>query len=136
MMTVSLCVVAYNEEKFLPNLLADLEKQTYPHDLTEIVLIDGKSSDNTKKIMLEFAQKETSFYSIQVLDNPQRVQAAGWNVAISCAKSDVIIRIDAHTHIPPTFTSKNMVLQEEGGYDTIVKNVDTYGHLVKVGYPT
>ncbi len=118
MMTVSLCVVAYNEEQFLPNLLTDLENQTYHHNLTEIVLIDGKSSDNTKNIMLEFAQRSTSFYSIQVLDNPQRVQAAGWNVAIANAKSDVIIRIDAHTHIPPEFTSKNMALQEKGEYVT------------------
>ena len=118
MMTVSLCVVAYNEEQFLPNLLNDLEKQTYPHNLTEIVLIDGNSSDKTKHIMKDFADKTNSFYSIQVLDNPKRIQAAGWNIAISNAKSDVIIRIDAHTHIPAEFTAKNMVLQEKGEYVT------------------
>lgn len=118
MMTVSLCVVAYNEEQFLPNLLRDLESQTYPHDLTEIVLIDGMSSDQTKQIMNDFAEKSTSFYSVQVLDNPDRVQAAGWNVAIANAKSDVIIRIDAHTHIPAEFTAKNMALQEKGEYVT------------------
>lgn len=118
MMTVSLCVVAYNEEQFLPNLLNDLEHQTYPHHLTEIVLIDGESTDMTKHIMEEFAQKATSFYSVQVLDNPQRVQAAGWNVAIANAKSDVIIRIDAHTHIPEEFTAKNMAWQEKGEYVT------------------
>ena len=61
MMTVSLCVVAYNEEAFLPNLLRDLEKQTYPHELTEIVLVDGNSSDKTKRIMEDFAQSATSF---------------------------------------------------------------------------
>lgn len=118
MMTVSLCVVAYNEEKFLPHLLKDLERQTYPRELTEIVLIDGMSSDKTKQIMEEFAEKQTSFYSVQVLDNPQRIQAAGWNVAIANAKSEVIIRIDAHTHIPEDFTAKNMVLQEKGEYVT------------------
>lgn len=118
MMTVSLCVVAYNEENFLPNLLNDLQNQTYPHNLTEIVLIDGNSTDKTKQIMLEFAKKTTSFYSVQVLDNPQRVQAAGWNIAIDNAKSDVIIRIDAHTHIPAEFTAKNMALQQKGEYVT------------------
>ncbi len=118
MMTVSLCVVAYNEELFLPNLLNDLVNQTYPHHLTEIVLIDGKSSDKTKEIMINFSQNAASFYSVQVLDNPQRIQAAGWNVAIANAKSDVIIRIDAHTHIPPEFTAKNMALQEQGEYVT------------------
>ncbi len=118
MMTVSLCVVAYNEEQFLPNLLKDLENQTYPHDLTEIVLIDGNSKDNTKQIMTDFAKNANSFYSVQVLDNPQRVQAAGWNIAIENAKSDIIIRIDAHTHIPAEFTAKNMALQEKGEYVT------------------
>lgn len=118
MMTVSLCVVAYNEELFLPNLLKDLENQTYPHDLTEIVLIDGVSTDKTKQIMTDFAKNANSFYSVQVLDNPQRVQAAGWNIAIDNAKSDVIIRIDAHTHIPPEFTAQNMALQEKGEYVT------------------
>lgn len=118
MMTVSLCIVAYNEEAYLPNLLQDIEKQTYPHNLTEVVLIDGKSSDNTKQIMLDFEKNATSFYSVQVLDNPQRVQAAGWNIAIAHAKSDVIIRIDAHTHIPEDFTKKNMFLQERGEYVT------------------
>ncbi len=118
MMTVSLCVVAYNEEQFLPNLLKDLQNQTYPHNLTEIVLIDGNSTDRTKQIMQDFAKAATDFYSVQVLDNPKRVQAAGWNVAISNAKSDVIIRIDAHTHIPAQFTEKNMILQEKGEYVT------------------
>ncbi len=117
-MTVSLCVVAYNEEQFLPNLLQDLDNQTYPKDLTEIVLIDGNSTDMTKEIMNDFARNATSFYSVQVLDNPKRIQAAGWNVAVSNAKSDVIIRIDAHTHIPVDFTAKNMALQEQGEYVT------------------
>ena len=74
-MTVSLCVVAYNEEQFLPNLLRDLEAQTYPHDLTEIVLIDGISSDSTKQIMKDFAQKSTSFYAFALpLNNPINIE--------------------------------------------------------------
>lgn len=118
MMTVSLCVIAYNEEKFLPNLLEDLAKQTYPHELIEIVLVDGNSSDQTKQVMMNFRDSEKSFKEIKVLDNPKRIQAAGWNVAISHATEDVIIRIDAHTHIPAEFTEKNMRLQENGEYVT------------------
>ena len=118
MMTVSLCVVAYNEEVFLPNLLKDLLNQTYPHELIEIVLVDGKSLDRTRKIMEEFKAMNDTFMSVQVLNNPKRIQAAGWNIAISNAIGDVIIRIDAHTHIPTEFTSKNMILQEKGEYVT------------------
>lgn len=120
MMTVSLGVVAYNEERFLPNLLRDLEAQTYSHSLMEIVLVDGASSDNTKHIMKEFAEKATSFYSVQVLDSPDRIQAAGWNLVIANAKSEIINRFDAHTHIPAEFTEKKLTL---------------YGHLEKAWCP-
>lgn len=114
MMTVSLCIIAYNEEKFLPNLLADISAQTYPHDLIEVILVDGNSSDKTKNIMIDFQNLNKTFKQIKVLDNPKRIQAAGWNVAISNAVEDVIIRIDAHTHIPEDFTKKNMELHEAG----------------------
>lgn len=118
MMTVSLCVVAFNEESFLPRLLSDLEKQTYSHALTEIVLVDGNSTDRTKQVMLSFKEKPNHFMAVKVVDNPKRVQAAGWNVAIAASEGDVIIRIDAHTSIPPEFTAKNMELQESGEYVT------------------
>lgn len=118
MMTVSLCVVAYNEESFLPKLLKDLSNQTYPHELTEIVLVDGRSTDKTREIMDDFKKSNVSFMTVKVLDNPKKIQAAGWNVAINNAIGDVIIRIDAHTHIPAEFTEKNMELQESGEYVT------------------
>jgi glycosyltransferase involved in cell wall biosynthesis len=113
-LTVSLCVVAYNEEKFLPNLLKDLLAQTYPQQLTEIILVDGNSTDKTKEIMCEFAQSSSDYMNISVLDNPKRIQAAGWNIAIKSANGDVIVRLDAHTHIPSEFTSLVMKNIESG----------------------
>lgn len=107
--TVSLCVVAYNEEYFLPNLLTDLSNQTYPHEFIELVLIDGGSTDGTKKLMMAFAEENpASFASIIVLDNEKRRQAAGWNIALMNSTGDVIIRIDAHASIPAEFTALNM----------------------------
>ncbi len=114
MMTVSICVVALNEEKCLPQLLEDIKNQTYRHDLIEVVLIDGLSTDKTKIIMQEFAQKESSFISVKVLDNPKKIQATGWNIAIENARGEVVIRIDAHSHLPEDFVEKNMELQESG----------------------
>ena len=66
-MLVSVCVVAYNEEKIIGNLLNDIKNQDYPHDKIEILLIDSMSSDKTKQIMNEFKKKEVEFKNIQVL---------------------------------------------------------------------
>ena len=43
-MKISLCTIAYNEEKNLPALLADIEHQDYPHSELEIILVDSMSA--------------------------------------------------------------------------------------------
>ena len=101
---LSICIVSLNEESFLTNLFRDLKLQKYPHQLTEIVLIDSMSTDRTKEIMRQFQSEDNGFYSVQVLENPRKIQATGWNVAIQNATGDVISRIDAHTQLPPEFS--------------------------------
>lgn len=114
MLKLSICIIAYNEEKFLPRLLEDIKMQEYPHEYTEVVLIDGMSQDKTKEIMLGFKAEDNGFYNVQVLDNPKRIQAAGWNVAITNFTGDVLSRIDAHTHVPSDFSRKVMADLETG----------------------
>ena len=36
-MTVSLCVIAYNEEKVIENIINDIKNQDYSHDKMEII---------------------------------------------------------------------------------------------------
>ena len=114
MLKLSICIIAYNEENFLPRLLEDIKSQEYPHEYTEVVLIDGMSQDKTKAIMEAFKAEDNGFYSVQVLDNPKRIQAAGWNVAVDNFTGDVLSRIDAHTHIPSDFSRKVMADIEQG----------------------
>ncbi len=99
---LSIGIVAYNEEKYLPDLLEDVKQQKYPHELMEILLIDSCSTDHTRKIMEEFQAQNKDFYSVQVLDNPKKIQAAGWNVAIQNFTGDILVRVDAHTRLTTT----------------------------------
>lgn len=116
-MKVSISVVALNEEKYLPNILRDILQQTYPHADMEILLIDSISQDKTREIMSDFADKnQNEFWQIKVLDNAGKRQANGWNVALRNYKGEVIIRIDAHAHIPQDFVSKNIKRLEKGEY--------------------
>lgn len=116
-MNVSLCIIAYNEEKVISNLLTQVKSQTYPHNKTEIILIDSASNDNTKEIFLNFAKKNQDNYNaVKVLDNPKKNQAAGWNAALKNAMGDVIIRVDAHAEIPNDFIEKNIEVIKSGEY--------------------
>ena len=115
-MKVSVCIVAYNEENNLPQLLDCVRNQDFPHERMEVVLIDGGSDDRTKEIMNNFKNEDNGFYNVQVLDNPKRKQACGWNVAILNYTGDVIIRVDAHARLTENFVKKNMEVQERGEY--------------------
>lgn len=114
MMTVSLCIVAYNEEQSLPNLLEDFQRQTYPHNKIEIVLVDSGSSDSTKQIMEKFKNSIDDFIMVKIVDNPKKVLAAGWNKAIIASSGEIIIRIDAHARIPDKFVEQNVKNIEMG----------------------
>lgn len=115
-MKISICVVAYNEEKNLPVLLRCIENQSYCHAKMEIILVDSMSKDNTKQLMNEFLEKENDFYQVKVLENPGKKLACGWNVALKNYTGDAIVRIDAHATIPDDFVKKNIRVLEKGEY--------------------
>ena len=112
--TASIGVIALNEEIFLPHLLSCIVEQDYPHHLIEVVLVDSGSTDATKAIMHSFAAEHPEFMNVQVLDNPKRFQAPGWNVVIGASTGEVVIRVDAHAWIPSDFVSANMAVIGEG----------------------
>ncbi len=119
---ISLGVVAYNEQDALPGLLAQVRAQDLPHECIEVVLVNSASTDGTRACMEDFAasnvQRDAAdgygFANVQVLDNPARIQAAGWNVAIRNFTGDALVRVDAHASIPSDFLSANVAVLNEG----------------------
>ncbi|MDO5381654.1 MAG: glycosyltransferase family 2 protein [Eubacteriales bacterium] len=119
-MFITVCVIAYNEEKSINRILEDISNQDYAHSDMEVVLVDGASGDRTKCIMEKYAADNNDspdpFRRVVVLDNPKRTLPSGWNVALKEYKGDAIIKVDAHAQIPKDFVSKNVKVLESGEY--------------------
>lgn len=105
---VSFVVIALNAEATLDALFDCLKKQTYQHNLIEVVLVDGNSQDATKEKMISFRDAENDFKRIIVLDNPKKTLPCGWNVALDAVEGDAVLRVDAHTTFPPEFIELNV----------------------------
>jgi len=104
MSILSVGIVAYNEEHHLNTLFDDILKQTFNLLNVELLLIDSMSTDKTKLIMESFCHNYSNkFYSIRVIENKNRTQAAGWNVAINSFTGDSLTRLDAHSSIDEHF---------------------------------
>ncbi len=112
-MRVSIACVCLNERENLKELLRSIERQDYPHNLVEIILIDSMSNDESYELMCEFAHSHNDFYSIQVHKNPQEFLSAGINEAIRVFTGECLIRLDAHCSIPTNFVSNNVQVLNE-----------------------
>ncbi|MBA7521919.1 hypothetical protein ES705_14031 [subsurface metagenome] len=104
---VSFIIVARNASQHLPRIFSDILAQDYPVDRLELLLIDGRSTDDTRTIMEDFGKAHKEF-NVKVLDNPGKILSCGWNVGLAEAKGDIILRVDAHSSIPPNFISRNV----------------------------
>lgn len=115
-MLVSLCVIAYNEEKFLKGLLNDIQRQTYNHNKIELIFVNNGSTDKTEKLMINFAENNTDFFNIKVIKNRKSNQATGWNTAFLNSTGNIIIKVDAHSKIPENFVQNNVDVILSGEY--------------------
>lgn len=88
--TVSIIIPVYNEEKYIETCLNSILNQSY-ENITEILIFDGMSIDNTRSIINSINDKR-----IALIDNKRKIQSAGLNEGIKIAKGDIVVRIDAH----------------------------------------
>ena len=112
MIKISFIIVAYNAGRCLGDLLDDLLAQTVPHACIQALLVDSASSDNTRRLMEDFAARAP--FETLVLDNPKRWLASGINVALAAASGDAVIRLDAHARMPRDFLENNLRALEKG----------------------
>lgn len=97
---VTLLIVVKNEREYIYRSLNSLLNQTYPKEKTEIIIVDGMSTDGTGEwLQNRIKELRGKGISINLLDNPEYILASGWNIGIKNATGDVVCRIDAHNEV-------------------------------------
>src|SRR5579875_3776875 len=96
--TISIVVPVRNEALTLPSLLESLVEQDFPPNAFEIIVADGRSTDATRALVLDFAAK--SAVAVSLVDNPGIRSSAGRNAGVAAARGEFIVFIDGHCRIP------------------------------------
>ena len=99
MIYLSIVVPIRNEEKFILSTLRQLEKQEYPKDRYEILVVDGMSTDSTAKKVQEFIALHPDV-NIKFFENPGMLSSRARNVGTRNAHGEIIAFIDGHVYIP------------------------------------
>jgi len=97
---VTIIMPVRNEAAFIGQTLDSILAQDYPAELMEIVIADGRSTDNTREIIQSYQSEHPH---IHLIDNPGKIAPTGLNAAIRQAKGDVIVRVDGHALLDPDY---------------------------------
>jgi glycosyltransferase involved in cell wall biosynthesis len=64
---ISIIAPIYNEDRFITPCINSILQQDFPKEKMEVLLIDGRSNDNTRNIIEQYTEK---YSFIRLLDNP------------------------------------------------------------------
>jgi succinoglycan biosynthesis protein ExoA len=120
---VSVIMPVRNEADFIERSLRAIFRQSYPHDLIEIIIADGDSEDSTLAI-IERLRAET-FVFIQIVNNAEKIAPTGLNLAIRKASGEIIIRVDGHCEIAPDYIALCITYLQKEAADCIGGHIET-----------
>jgi glycosyltransferase involved in cell wall biosynthesis len=113
---VTIAMPCLNEEGYIEECIRSVQAQDYPRDRIEILVADGGSIDATREILARLATDDPR---IVVVDNPDRIQAAGMNAMIRRSRGDVIVRMDVHAEYATDYVRKCVEALERTGADNV-----------------
>lgn len=89
---ISIVIPVRNEEANLPRVLDSIKNLDYPKQKTELIIVDGYSTDDTVKIAKN--------YGARVYYNSKKIRGAGCQVTLDKAKGEFIASTDADCVVP------------------------------------
>lgn len=118
---VTVVAPVLNEADYIADMLRSLgclsEGSCYRGD-HEILILDGGSTDGTLAVLAGIGLPG----NVRVIDNPGRTQSAALNLAASAAdaRSEILIRVDAHALYPADYVERIVSALSETGADSVV----------------
>ena len=104
----------YNEAEYIEKVLKFFIN-VKPTD-KELLIIDGGSSDGTKKIVSDWTNK---YSNIRLLENENKYVPFALNIGIKNSKGDPIIRLDAHTEYAEDYFEQIIKTFNDTGADIV-----------------
>jgi cellulose synthase/poly-beta-1,6-N-acetylglucosamine synthase-like glycosyltransferase len=116
---VSIIIAARNEEQIISKTIEDLLIQSYPKILTEIIVIDDHSTDNTAQIISSFASSGIKLISLNESNALNSYKKKAIQTAIGQCEGDLIITTDADCRMGKDWLTTIVAYYEENDFKMI-----------------
>ena len=148
---ISLIICTYNREKFLPEALESIARQTLDPSRFELIIVDNRSTDNTAKISRQFIDNHPAT-NIKYCFEENKGLSFARNRGINEANASVISYIDDDVILPAAYLETVMnffanhpaavgmggkvIPKYEDGKEPLWMNKYLNGFVAKVDYGT
>lgn len=119
---MTVAVPAHNEESFLPACLASIRAQDYGE--LQIVVVDSGSTDGTADVVRQHREEDPRVELVSV-DRPGIPTAL--NRGLAHARGRWLVRVDAHSTVPPTYVRTAVERLSEGRWAGVGGRKDGVG---------
>lgn len=128
---ISVIIPARNEERNIGSLLHALQRQTYPADQFEVIVIDDHSEDNTAEIVKTFGQINLLSLGNNVVNSYKKKAI---ETGIAAASGDLIVSTDADCVPPPDWlrTIAEFQVRNQSAFIAAPVVIDCSSSLVQI----
>jgi succinoglycan biosynthesis protein ExoA len=123
---VSVIMPILNEERHLREAVAVVLDQDYPGEI-ELVLALGLSRDGTDEVAHALAERDPRITCVR---NPSGRTPDALNAAIAASRHDILVRVDGHALIPPTYVRTAVEVLVRTSADNVGGIMDAQGITV------
>jgi len=116
---VTVVLPVRNEGGHVERVLADVLAQDLPAEDLEVLVVDGRSDDDTRERVTAIAGCDAR---VRLLDNPDRLSSAARKIGAEAARGAYVAYVDGHCRIPSrTMLSDMVALFERTGADCLAR---------------
>lgn len=112
---VSVLVPVLDEARHIEATAAAMAAQRFDGEL-EFLMLDGGSTDGTRRLLDEIAAADPRF---RVIDNPRGTIPCALNIGLRHARGDFVARMDAHAWYPADYVATGVERLRRGGVDWV-----------------
>ena len=103
---VTVVVPVRNEGAHVEAVLGDLLAQAFPPERMEVLVVDGRSTDDTRARVEAVAARDAR---VRLLDNPRRLSSAARAIGAAAARGRFVAYVDGHCRVPSATMLADMV---------------------------
>src|SRR3989338_6054944 len=97
---LSVIIATHNRSSYLENCLSSIQNKKLPLKVYEIIVVDNNSTDNTKKIVYKFMNKNEN---IRYVFEKITGLSSARNKGFENAKGEYLIYLDDDCKVPPEY---------------------------------